>query len=53
VKEMEAKEKASSLPRPSVRIRLNDSSVLIAAFIVALPAMIFLTIMGLLDRSVA
>ena len=36
----------SGLPRPSARIMFNKGSALIAAFVLALPAMIWLRILG-------
>jgi len=49
----DTKEKGSGLPRPSARIRFDEGCLLIAAFILASPGMILLTIAGLFDRSVA
>ena len=43
---MDAKEKESGLQRPSARIKFNEGCVLIAAFVLALPAMILLLIAG-------
>ncbi|MGB9371613.1 MAG: hypothetical protein WCB79_06790 [Halobacteriota archaeon] len=53
---MDAKEKESGLPsppRPSAGIRFNESCVMIAAFVLALPAMILLLIAGTLDALVS
>ena len=49
----DTKEKGSGMPRPSARIRFDQRCLLIAAFILASPGMILLTIAGLFDRSVA
>jgi len=49
----DTKEKGPGMPRPSARIGFDEGCLLIAAFILASPGMILLTIAGLFDRSVA